>query len=289
MTLDLQPYSLVNDVAFRELVHITDPRFIALHTALNVMLCEENTPDNLSTDEWNFLKCVNSILEPLKDATEIMSGERYPTISQYFPMYYALMNVLQVQTEENSLIVDISNKVRNALKERFQPIEQDTLYICATVLDPRYKDQMFSCEQKQIMYRKLNEEISINSINTEPTSDKDQESSERKSKLLNFIKNTLGNTERHAETFHSRKDREIAMYLSESVVSTDINIMHWWKSNRSRFPLLSTVARRFLAIPATQVTSERLFSTSGNIVTNTRARLCPDNVEQLCFLHNNLK
>ncbi|CAN0434474.1 unnamed protein product, partial [Laminaria digitata] len=41
----------------------------------------------------------------------------------------------------------------------------------------------------------------------------------------------------------------------------------------------ATLARRVLAIPATQAESERLFSCAGNIVTNIRNGLAPENVE----------
>ncbi len=43
-----------------------------------------------------------------------------------------------------------------------------------------------------------------------------------------------------------------------------------------------------MCIPATSVPSERIFSTSGNIVTKLRASLKPENVDMLVFLHKNL-
>ncbi|XP_076619869.1 uncharacterized protein LOC143341124 [Colletes latitarsis] len=91
-------------------------RFIVLQKSLNVILCEEYMPDNLSIEEWNFMEALRMILEPLKEATEDMSGDSYPTISHYFPMYFALMHILKEESAENALITNISNSVQNALK-----------------------------------------------------------------------------------------------------------------------------------------------------------------------------
>ncbi|KYM94133.1 Zinc finger BED domain-containing protein 1, partial [Cyphomyrmex costatus] len=82
---------------------------------------------------------------------------------------------------------------------------------------------------------------------------------------------------------------EIKVYCAENVVPKTTDIIDWWKCNVTRFPILAAVARQYLAIPATQVSSERLFSDAGNIVTATRSKLIPENVEKLCFLHFNLK
>ena len=79
------------------------------------------------------------------------------------------------------------------------------------------------------------------------------------------------------------------MYFADGLNTRNTDIIRWWKCNTAKFPLLSLAAKKFLAVPATQTTSERLFSLSGNIITLSRPKLLLQNVEQLSFLHYHLE
>jgi len=59
--------------------------------------------------------------------------------------------------------------------------------------------------------------------------------------------------------------------------------------NAIKWPLLTTLAKKYFSAPATSSESERLFSTAGQIVSNLRKRLLPENIEKLLFLHHNLR
>lgn len=50
------------------------------------------------------------------------------------------------------------------------------------------------------------------------------------------------------------------------------------------FPLIASLARRVLAVPATSAQSERLCSAAGLLVTEKRASLGHENVEMLLLL-----
>ncbi|PTB47247.1 hypothetical protein M431DRAFT_102899, partial [Trichoderma harzianum CBS 226.95] len=61
------------------------------------------------------------------------------------------------------------------------------------------------------------------------------------------------------------------------------------KANTNRFPILSILARRYLAIPATSAAIESVFSISNNIITKARNRLNPNLVSEIILLKSWMK
>lgn len=84
-------------------------------------------------------------------------------------------------------------------------------------------------------------------------------------------------------------EQELNLYIAEALEEDmTLDVLHWWKDRARSYPRLAVVARTYLGIPATQTSSERLFSVAGDIVTETRVNLLPANVEKLAFLHENM-
>ena len=69
---------------------------------------------------------------------------------------------------------------------------------------------------------------------------------------------------------------ELNDYLSLPKLDAEEEILPWWKSYSSKYPFMSQLAQKYLSVCATSSASERLFSTSGNIVTPSRSSLKPD-------------
>lgn len=81
---------------------------------------------------------------------------------------------------------------------------------------------------------------------------------------------------------------QLESYLSLLPIAMNENPCLWWAKNRDNFNLLVPVVRCYLGIPASEVASERVFSSAGNVVTERRHRLAQEHVEELVFLHHNL-
>ena len=50
-------------------------------------------------------------------------------------------------------------------------------------------------------------------------------------------------------------------------------------------PCITLLGRKVLAVPATSVAPERMFSADGNIMTKKQARLTCDHLEELMYMH----
>lgn len=82
--------------------------------------------------------------------------------------------------------------------------------------------------------------------------------------------------------------KEVDRYLSCILKDTKVSILTWWKDNVMFYPHIGTIAKKYLAIPASSVPSERVFSFTGNLVNKKRARLTPENVNMFVFLNKNM-
>ena len=82
---------------------------------------------------------------------------------------------------------------------------------------------------------------------------------------------------------------DVALYCEEEAVHEDSYILEYWKTNRKKLPLLSRLASKFLCIPVSSATSERVFSTDGNVVSGRRTNLNIDNIEVFVYMKENMK
>jgi len=80
---------------------------------------------------------------------------------------------------------------------------------------------------------------------------------------------------------------EFQNYLAEPQLKFDLNPFDWWQSRQEKYPTIAMLAKKYLSIPATSVSSERCFSTCGNVVTSKRTSLLTKNVNLLVFLYQN--
>jgi len=57
----------------------------------------------------------------------------------------------------------------------------------------------------------------------------------------------------------------------------------WWATNQVNYPNVARLARKLLAVPATSVASERLFSKAGEVTTKKRNRIDSTKADKLFF------
>jgi hypothetical protein len=182
--------------------------------------------------------------------------------------------------------------------------ERNNVMIIATILDPRFKMRYIRWCFAQI-YNTSRFQREIEDIDLE------LERLYKKYEIINHRK--MGGTNpNNAQPSYSTKDTgsslasivpsgfqtflessaiessksELLIYLDEANVSIDeknFNLLNYWKVNTHRFPMVASMAKRFLDVPASSVSSESTFSTGGRIIDDYRSSLKPSTVQALVF------
>ncbi len=137
------------------------------------------------------------------------------------------------------------------------PQEQGML---AALLDPRFKDLDFTSEILRIRTHEQLKDAYQNMKNL--TNNENQEAENRPTSSNSLLARMFQNSYNHVN--------EVTNYLAIPKIHLDDCPLLWWKANKTRFPVLSKLAKMYLAIPATSTPSERLFSEAGNIMTIKR-------------------
>ena len=202
------------------------------------------------------------ILEPLFDATELMSGSKYPTQGDLRIILIGLIEHLGLQSAPR---VNSQAKVAEQIKEKLEeywPILRDSS-ILGSLLDPRTKLSAFQHSEHQSALRSLRRCFHQYSSNLED-GEKERPVSKR-----DFFKNLMMKSQTTITACPSEIDRYLA--LPEEVGETDP--LAWWRLHEERFPTLAVAARDRLAIQSTSVACEATFSTAKNTISLVRNRI----------------
>lgn len=80
----------------------------------------------------------------------------------------------------------------------------------------------------------------------------------------------------------------VKQYLESSLINRNEDPLNYWREHAKIFPRLYTLAKKYLAIPATSVPSERLFSKAGYVLGDRRNRMDSQKLDQIMFLNGNI-
>ena len=89
----------------------------------------------------------------------------------------------------------------------------------------------------------------------------------------------------------SSAEEQLEKYLTSTSIiqdEEDDDILGYWREHQKLFPLISSIARVVLAIPASNTLVERLFSSCKNTIIDKRTRLGSEKLNKMMFLQKNM-
>jgi len=212
------------------------------------------------------------------------------------PVVDGLLHLLTSTTGGLDVLRDVL--VRH-VQEKFGDLYQDDELCMATVVDPRFKLVPFDTDERRqravsatlcAMARATADSPAADSGAAGPGSTTPSAPSSQTGTTSIWAKLDASAAASAPTTVSSADVRrnQLDSYLAAAGIARDADPLTWWSANQATFPAVASVARKMLAVPATSVASERLFSKAGDIVTKKRNRLSSSKADKLCFLMENL-
>jgi len=285
--------------------------------AINVVLSNDRKASHLilNWQQKDVLEAIDKVLSPLKKMTDLLSAEDYVTISAIKPMVeYICSDLLADDASDTALTNDMRRNIRNDLEHRYSNPDVCLLVNIASFLDPRFKvdylnDDEFAlvkeeitmgvicCNQTQEMEKSSYQVNSDDSCTEdEPPKKKLKKGELKLGTIFKKMKekaqspsSSIAATRAETMTTNEKLESEVDHFRKLPTTDPESNPLDWWKVHHEHYPLLATMAKKYLSISATNCPSERLFSSSGKVVTSLRNNLTPEKVNMLVFLSKNWK
>jgi len=247
---------------------------------------------NFSEDQWILLSKLNKIFAPILGAIEALEGNSYPTQNL---ILLALSMLIHTVRDNKEKIKDIGSdyyrllySLEDSLVKIWNTLPEETLI--ASLVDPRFKtlahipegerEYAWKCLENEFLNLDMKGNQSILSSNdlTNEVSPRGEDVDPLTAFLIKTTKQSLS---------PQFTKSELQRFKDMPPVSAKSDPLAWWRENESSFPVIAKIARIYLAIPASQATCERSFSSAGRICTEIRTLLSPANLEKLTVLKQN--
>jgi hypothetical protein len=228
-------------------------RLIAFDAALS--------PFSLNDEEWKLLDRILKVLEIFLSPTLHLSGSKYPTLHLQLPYYSMLLASLHKlsASEEYDIVGTACAEAWELLNDYWCKTDQQTALVISLLLDTRFKEeglrrlgwtQQYVNQAKRHLNRVYSQ---IYKIELDP---EEVQACSQDNPLAELL--GLGTDQRGSASTLSESDR----WLREP--RENISGVDWWRLNHTRYPGgLGNMPRDYLAIPASSVPAERLFSSAG--------------------------
>ncbi|XP_037389052.1 E3 SUMO-protein ligase ZBED1-like [Pygocentrus nattereri] len=252
----------------------------------------------LSQEEWEALQEACSVLEPFNQVTVEINAERYVTASKMLILCRGLQRVTaehqsRVTTESMKELV---NSLCSSMDKKFHRMEYNTILSETTILDPCFKKVAFNDNRAvdEALQRITTAALRYGQSShlqgghggEEAAAALELEEPQASAVWRFFEERASGDTATRNPTADAIL--EVRSYLEEPLFQRSADPLSWWETRTLIYPHLSHVMERRLCIVATSVPSERIFSKTGQIITERRNRISPAKLRHLVFLNANL-
>jgi hypothetical protein len=220
-----------------------------------------NLDQEMTDGDWVLLGQVQTLLKPFKDATELLSGSGYCTLS----LAGVIVDHLEFTLKEN--LYQFQGVGIQAMLDKLEEYKSDIQgqALLPSFFDPRVVLRL-SPEERRTAITSIKREL--------------RQVPEQAPKPKETFLDRLDSEGIHVEEL-AKGFPELQSYLTINGIPLKEDPLLWWAGNHQRFPNLAKLARHYLGMLASSVPSEEAFSTAGDTITKDRNCLKSETIEAL--------
>ena len=259
-------------------------RYIEIQDHINVALSHlSGAPSIITGSEREVIKDSLKIHKPFFSFTEEMSAEKVVTLSKVIPVLYCLLSLIKKLSLQISTGIFLQEALTTNLEKRFLSTKNHTVAVAATILHPRFKNLNIQSPTAVANALSLISKL----IPTSPSQPQEETPDESDEHDVWRLHDELANKRQHREPrTRSGLSSKLKSYLDAPICPRRTDPLEYWSQVKTGFWELAELAPQYLAIPATSVPSERLFSKAGATMTERRNRLKPETLNMILFLNS---
>lgn len=256
---------------------------------------DTNFNDHVTEEEWRKTEKVCKFLKPFHDISTLFSKKEYPTSNLYFSGIWKIQSLINVEVQDrNSILYDVAIEMNTKFKKYLDCYS--LIFSFAIILDPRYKLEFVEFVFRKVHPTNYGEKLMY-------VRDKLGELYEEYSHLSACSDTSVPSSRTFScgvkeediddmddfELFLEQK-RELNLgksqldsYLEERNVDRKMpfDVLSYWKANKSRYTVLSVMAREILTIPITAAAPETSFGSGEQTFNKYHSLITPENVEDI--------
>lgn len=280
--------------------------FIDVHTEVRSLLTATDIVARFDRVNITNVQNITEFLRVFRDISIQLESDKNVTSVDILPAYEKIMKQIEVDENDSLIIKKMKARAKVYIDDNIRDVLPANYEVWA-FFNPKYKHltAFKSIEKSEIMRRIesavnslvgennlldgnddngtanafiSNTSSTVNSESLEPTSNRSKQSTKRP--------NVFDSFQDEIDDENTSISDEISRYVS-SKHGPVINLLDWWEHHKNIYPRLYRFFLSIAAIPATSASAERIFSEAGNVITEKRSQLLPQNVQYLVFLHHN--
>lgn len=246
------------------------------------------------------LSNIVNLLEPFKKWTDYIEADKCITIDRVWPIHLKVKKHLEVSSEEDSTLTESKNfkviegikalgrEYIKSIKKDFEPTMEQNI---AIALHARTKKlTKMPQETREATYNKIAELISNDSQQSPPVIAPKEKKRKSQNLFDSFADSDEEDTHPNETMYGPELDEYLRVPYSENSAckddETSNNQCKWWFKHRSIYPKLFKLFMRISCIPASSAPSERCFSVTGQIISEKRSSILPENVANIMMNRN---